>query len=244
MCSLRLSQPRWPHPWPPAAHTGQSGYGEVATRKQVRLIEAHSMALHSLAYSPDGHILASGGREGLIKLWDPESGKLLLTLKTSDTSHNSPRGLSFSPDGRRLACVTQSGLVSLWSVSTGEQERTMSAGSSQPYVFALAFSRDGKWVVSGGGPGVLKFWDTATGPAPFIGQWSREDHRIARHQSRRSMVGCGRRRAITLSNMASGGLIVAKGHMWGRLPNLRAEWYSAQPAKPAVSAHRYSSRPS
>jgi WD40 repeat protein len=39
----------------------------------------------------------------------------------------------------------------------------MRAGSGQPYIFAVAFSPDGRWIISGGGPGEVKFWDVESG---------------------------------------------------------------------------------
>src|ERR671933_29694 len=57
-------------------------------------------SVHSVAFSPDGKLLASGGSDGTVKLWDPQSGEELRTLSGHPNIANS---VAFSPDGKLLA---------------------------------------------------------------------------------------------------------------------------------------------
>jgi WD40 repeat protein len=56
----------------------------------------------SLAFSPDGKILASSGYDLFIKFWDVASGRLLGQISMADT----PNFLAFSPDGSKLAVAS------------------------------------------------------------------------------------------------------------------------------------------
>src|SRR5205814_10681279 len=59
---------------------GEIRQWNVADGKMIRLLQSHKDALYALALSPDGKILASGGYDQMIKLWDVESGKEIGTL--------------------------------------------------------------------------------------------------------------------------------------------------------------------
>jgi WD40 repeat protein len=70
-----------------------------------------SASIFALAISPDGSLLASGGREGVIKILDLHTGKLLSALK----GHNGwIYGIAFSPDGSRLLSVGADGSARIW----------------------------------------------------------------------------------------------------------------------------------
>ncbi|MGD1716470.1 WD40 repeat domain-containing protein [Dapis sp. BLCC M172] len=98
-------------------------------------LKGDSSYVRSVAFSPDGQLLASRSGES-IKLWNPQTGELLHTLEEHSDYLSS---LAFSPDGQLLASGSDDNTIKLWHPHTGELQRTL-----QGRLGSLAFSADGR----------------------------------------------------------------------------------------------------
>jgi len=112
----------------------------------------------SLAFSPDGKILASGGYDNRIRLWDPDTGKELPSLEGHTSYVNC---IAFSADGRWLASGSQDNDLRLWEVATGKERRRFQGHTAS--IERMALSPNGKVLASSCLGGTLRLWDTETG---------------------------------------------------------------------------------
>jgi WD40 repeat protein len=112
----------------------------------------------SVAFSPDGKLLATGDAIGEIHLWQIADGKQLLTYE----GHKSwVRSVAFSPNGSTLASCSSDYTVKLWNVNTGECVKTLEEHIDQ--VYSVTFSPDGQILASGSEDQKVKLWDVSTG---------------------------------------------------------------------------------
>ena len=114
---------------------------------------------NSLAFSPNGTLLALGHRDGIV-LWDVTLIGFRKRIGIPDSWRGFEDVLTFSPDGKTLLAPTLEiwdPLIKLWDVDTGQDLGTLS-GHTEP-VETLVFSHDRKTLASGSQDGTVLLWD-------------------------------------------------------------------------------------
>src|SRR5262249_4664931 len=142
----------------------------VPAGREIAVFRGHRQPVFSLAWSPDGLLLASGGHDSQIRLWKVRGGP-----------EQEPRGLqgnrgaiyspALSPHGRTLASAGLDYMVKLFNLETG-REVAMLKGHDD-WVFSAAFSHDGKLLASGSSDQTVRLWRAASsgGTAGSSARW-------------------------------------------------------------------------
>ena len=82
----------------------------------------HVRKLKAAAFSPNGKVLASGGEDHTIRLWDPTTGKLLRLLQGH---RDQISGLVFLPGGKTLVSSSWDRTIRLWDVESGKEKQCL-----------------------------------------------------------------------------------------------------------------------
>ena len=147
----------------PVEGGGDAEIWDVARRARITTLKVDTVAGHqgnvlgwTVAFSPDGRTLATGGTDPLVHLWDVRTGKLLRELQHN--VGNAVWSLEFSPDGSVLAISGGDPYASLWDVATGEQvgPRLGGVGSREA---TIDLSSDGRRLLMTHGDGKGAVWD-------------------------------------------------------------------------------------
>jgi RNA polymerase sigma factor (sigma-70 family) len=154
----------------------------------------HASTIYSIAFAPDGKVVATGSLDNTVRLWDTATGKELARLGW----HNGPKivaqviSVAFSPDGKTVASGSNDGTVRLWDPKTGKALHEIESG--QGLVAAMAFGPEGKTLVTAHGEGkCLIVWDAATG---------KEQRRLTGHADALSAVACSEDGKLIVSGSA------------------------------------------
>lgn len=130
---------------------------DVGSGNEIRRLRGHSRHVNSIAFSPDGRYLASGGSDQTIIIWNPGTGK---ELRRITDQRSLVFYLHFSPDGKILASGG-SKTIQLWDVNTGQLLKELS-GHTNGINFVL-FSPDNQRIASSDFDGLIKIWDFQNG---------------------------------------------------------------------------------
>lgn len=128
----------------------------TASKEPIIQLENFTESIKSLAFSPDGGLLAAGTEDGLVSLWDASGGALRRTLPNPGID---VERIIFSPSGMTMAVAYKGGNISLWDTSDWSLTRVMDGKGAD----TLEFSSDGSTLLSAGINAPVVRWEAASG---------------------------------------------------------------------------------
>lgn len=175
---------------------------------KVKNFAQHSDAVGSVAFSPDGLMLASGSKDKTIQIWDLATGK---SIRTFPGDSSTVWSVAFDSSGTKLATGTGFWRVMLWDLKTGQATRTLDHTAS---VWSVALSPDGKLIASGSGDKTTKISDATNGSLIY----NLPDHTdfvysVAFTPDGKSLVSASKDKKITIVDVETGKLLkTLEGH--------------------------------
>jgi WD40 repeat protein len=140
---------------------------DAGKRRKLRGLEEHVANGAALAFSRDGKVLATGNKDGLLRLWDTVTGK---ELSDPRAHQGVVRAVAFAPDGGLVASASGiDGTLRLWGVATGAQLRKVVVRTKKDYAWgdtdlkSVQFAPDGKTLALTTNAGVVRIYDVVTG---------------------------------------------------------------------------------
>jgi WD40 repeat protein/tetratricopeptide (TPR) repeat protein len=166
----------------------------------LQTLEGHGEAVRSVAFSPDGSILASGSLDKSVQLWQVSDGALL--QKLTGEGQGPVESVAFSPDGQMLASGARDGAVRLWRVSDGTVSKTLTGHTV--VVNSVAFSPDGAILASGSNDGTVILWDVQSDELLRTLETPAEVEAVALSPAGKILASGGGRPGVMLWDMESG----------------------------------------
>jgi WD40 repeat protein len=134
-----------------------------------RLLESHVSSVTSVVFNPTGTMLAAGGYDERITLWNPVSGaRIGAQMHAGDVT-----SLAFSPNGHTLAAGGFYGDVELWNPADQKYESQLATGH-QSEINSVVFSPDGKDLAAGDEDTTIRLWNLASAQRALVLNGSRE----------------------------------------------------------------------
>jgi WD40 repeat protein len=152
-----------------SANASNTGYSitvwDIDSGEIALVLEGHTLPIWSIEFSPDGKTLASGGDDGIVRLWDVTSGEMLHTLEDDYALQVSD--ITFNPNGTELAVAGHQGSLDrvwIWNLKTGDLVRRILGPS---FLNNIAYNPDGT-ILAGEGisetvGNSIWLWDGQTG---------------------------------------------------------------------------------
>jgi WD40 repeat protein len=132
--------------------------GLQASAKELHSLVAQTGQVTAAAFSPDSKRLATVSLDGMVRVWDMQSGKQLLSMMNG---FGRTYSVAFSLDGRRLATSGRDKVVRVWDANTGNLLRSMEGHAKD--VTGVAFTADGQRLASASRDCTVRLWDSTYG---------------------------------------------------------------------------------
>ena len=158
------------NPRPDAAGTADVVYGLPTAFSPVTEFTGHNGAVYRARFSPDGKLVATGGYDKLIMLWNPAEVRPIDIGKRLDgqadaalnavqlAGHDGPvRSVAFSPNGKLALSGSEDNTIRVWDIASADGVKTLRGHGSS--VRSCVFSPDGQWVLSGGDDESVRLWN-------------------------------------------------------------------------------------
>jgi len=179
-----------------------------------RVLKGHEHKICSVAFSPDGRLLASGSNQRTVRLWDVETGEC---VRAFDREHAiRVPWVCFSPDGTLLASCGTGGKIVLYDVATRRILRSFLA--HQESLRAACFSPDGRQLAAGDDDGMITLWDVSTGRC--MTAWKAHQYDIfslSFHPSGRFLASSSRGKHVKLWDVSSRRCLATLVGHWGEV---------------------------
>lgn len=134
---------------------------EMENMAQVQEFAGTSPVI-SLAWKPDGELIAQGLLDGKIIVRNVEDGAIVNSLIGNPQTRSDVNGLVWSPDGTKLVSAHQDEFVRIWGLGNDPQKR-LALEDHQGWVRGLAWSPNNRCIASGGQDANVKIWDASDG---------------------------------------------------------------------------------